>query len=173
MPAKIPTGSGGMGVTLSFGGEARLFKLRIAEWRKVEAKCQAGPEELAARLAPTATALASDLAVITAATMGLTGKWRVDDVREVLIQGLIGGGMDHIQAGQLVHAYFDLAPIRTYVSLAYAIVADSLEPLPVTTPGEVHGEAKRPGRSPANKPTGATSSAAAAGAVSRRKRSSK
>lgn len=173
MPARIPQGSGGMGVTLSFGGEERLFRLRIAEWRKVEAKCQAGPEELAARMAPTATALASNLAVITAATMGLTGKWRVDDVREVLIQGLIGGGMDHIHAGQLVHAYFDSAPIRTHVALAYAIVADSLEPLPVAAPGEAHGEAKRPGRSPENKPTGAKSSAAAAGAASPLRRSSK
>jgi len=82
-------------ITLNWPGGEHDFALRIGELRAIQNACDAGPEEVLNRFRVTAA-------------------WRVDDVIEVLRQGLIGGGMARQDATKLVmrvvetHGYLDI-----------------------------------------------------------------
>ncbi|KAK0358855.1 hypothetical protein LTR94_033683, partial [Friedmanniomyces endolithicus] len=93
-------------IELSFGGEDRLFRLNIGRLRALQEKVDAGPMELLSRLS--------------------AGTWRVDDVREVLLQGLIGGGMSSADATRLVKTDFDDLPLQPFVQIAQAVVMTAL-----------------------------------------------
>lgn len=108
-------------VSLPFGGEERRFKLGIGQWRAVQEKCDAGPPELLRRY--------------------VEGTWRIDDLREVLFQGLVGGGLDQASATALIVGTFDPNPKLQFVAIAQAIVMAGL----IGDPG---GE-DPPGKSPA------------------------
>lgn len=157
--------SGGLAITLAFGGEDRVFRLGIGEWRKIQVKCDAGPEELAARLAPSVTAQEGGIGLLSALGMGLAGRWRIDDVREVILQGLLGGDekLDAITATRLVQDYVDDRPLASHAPLAFAIVMASLQGVPdeAHKPGELSGEAAEPTLSPGESSGSATSTGAA------------
>jgi hypothetical protein len=113
-------------ITLEFAGEARVFRLALGEWRKVQEKCDAGPAELLARLAPMFAARRQQLNMAQIMGNGLLGTWRVDDVREVILQGLLGGGTSGPQAFELVKAWVDERPIFESVEIAYQVVLASV-----------------------------------------------
>ena len=71
-------------------GEHR-FRIGLGEARELQEKTGCGPYFLQARMA--------------------SGDWRVDDVRETIRLGLIGGGMEPIKALALVKAYVDERPL--------------------------------------------------------------
>ena len=137
-----------------WGSDERTFRLGIGEWRKVQETCDAGPAEIAARLsgwaaarkrAPTATFL--DLLAA-----GALGNWRVDDIREPIFRGLIGGGMDPTSAGRLLRELHDERPLMENVDLALEIVLVSMigpEDEPV---GEPEGEPQTKTTSAAGSP---------------------
>jgi hypothetical protein len=169
-------GKGGLGITLPWGDQDRTFRLRIGEWRKIEAKCNAGPEEIAARLSPSIAAMDSGLSSLQAANLGMVGKWRVDDVREVILQGLLGGDdkMGPVEAAQLIKAWVDERPLRENVFVAYAICMASISGLNDDAPGEQGGEgvtAQNP--SPTAEPAGATSTDEQPAPASRRSKRTK
>lgn len=89
-------------VTLSFAGEDRQFRLPISRLRALQEKVDAGPMELLARY--------------------VGGTWRVDDLREPILQGLIGGGMGQADATRLVQTNFDDLPLKDFIGMAQAIV---------------------------------------------------
>ncbi|MBD3818404.1 MAG: gene transfer agent family protein [Brevundimonas diminuta] len=89
-----------------FAGEDRTFRLPLGRLRAVQEKVDAGPMELLQRYAG--------------------GNWRIDDVREVILQGLIGGGMDAPRAGQLIKTGFDDLPVLPFVPLAQGVVMAAL-----------------------------------------------
>ncbi|WP_292052156.1 gene transfer agent family protein [Brevundimonas sp. UBA5866] len=93
-------------VTLAFGGEERLFRLPIGRIRALQEKTDCGPMELIQRFT--------------------TGRWRVDDVRETILQGLIGGGLSTHEATQVILGHFDDTPIFPHVTIAQAIVASAV-----------------------------------------------
>lgn len=93
-------------VTLPFGGEDRVFRLALGQLRALQEKTDCGPPELLRRFAMQT--------------------WRVDDVREPILQGLIGGGLDSPKATQLVQSYVDSAPYGLHLQLAQAIVAAAI-----------------------------------------------
>lgn len=93
-------------ITMAFGGEERLFRLPIGRLRALQEKTDSGPMELIQRL--------------------VAGNWRIDDVREPILQGLIGGGMDSRSATQLLLDHFDDLPVLPFVAVAQAIVAASV-----------------------------------------------
>lgn len=64
-----------------------VFRLRIGHLRELQDHCDAGPMQIFDRLA--------------------SRSWRVDDVREVLRLGLIGGGMKPLEALVLTKRYVD------------------------------------------------------------------
>ena len=82
------------------------FRLGIGQLRELQEKCNAGPAEIAARIS--------------------THTWRVDDVREVLRLGLIGGGTEPVVALKLVERYYDDRPLLESVKPAQTILLTAL-----------------------------------------------
>lgn len=130
-------------ITLAWGDEDRTFRLGIREWEKVQEKCDAGPAEILARLAPAFIALQQGLSPQQVISAGYLGTWRVHDVREPLYQGLIGAGKNPNEAGKIVRDLVDERPLIESMAIAYQVVLASVtgaedEP----PPGEPEGEAK-------------------------------
>jgi hypothetical protein len=124
-------------LTRAFGRDEHPFRLRVAEWRAIEKTCNSGLAEIAGRIAPVVLLMAGGLArhpggLLGAIAEGQMGSARLDDVREPLVQGLIGGGMGSTEAGALVRMMFDEvlgaghAPMLAYAELAFAILAQAL-----------------------------------------------
>jgi hypothetical protein len=118
-------------VTLDFGGEPRAFRLGIGELRRLQEKCDAGPGEIARRLAPyilygterraAAEAGVAVPALLPAIAAGRLGEWRIDDVRETLFLGLIGGGMAPNEAGALIRQWVDSRPLLETIPTAFEV----------------------------------------------------
>lgn len=85
-----------------FGGEIRLFRLPLGRLRHLEKAC-GRTGELAGRL--------------------LTGTWGVEDIRQPILHGLIGGGLSEPEASRLVLAFVDRQPLAAHVGLAAEILA--------------------------------------------------
>jgi hypothetical protein len=146
-----------------FGGELRFFKVGIGELRAIQAKCDAGPAEIARRLARGVMALraGSNAAIGELAALGL-GEWRVDDVREPILQGLIGGGLSPNDAANLVRRWIDERGFRGLVenlTLALELVVAGVaqpedERLGEREAGAQKATTSRAARSPSAKSTG-------------------
>lgn len=124
-----------------FGDGGHQFRLAIGELREMEEKRDAGSPLILRRL--------------------LSGEWRVDDVREVIRLGLIGGGMPALEALKLVRRYVDDIPAWTEnAMLAGAILGAALMGVEDEEPGKPQaGEAKHRPRSRAKKPASPKSTA--------------
>jgi len=109
-------------ITLPFGAEERKFRLGIRQWEAIEARCDAGPPELLSRLRPLVNALQMKLGLRQIMASDLMGRWRIHDVREPILQGLIGGGMGSTEAGVLVRAVFDEKLSLEFAPTAYLIL---------------------------------------------------
>lgn len=107
-------------VTLGFAGEDRQFRLPIGRLRALQEKCDCGPMELLNRFAG--------------------GTWRVDDLRETIHQGLVGGGMEAREAAGLLKSDFDDLPLQQFVPVAHAIVMAAVVGAPDEDAGERQGE---------------------------------
>lgn len=136
-----------------FGGEERAFRLDIDRLRALQEKCDAGPVELIRRVE--------------------AGSWRIDDLRETLFQGLVGGGATQLAATVIIRDHFDRQPrgYAQFVSLAYEVLIAGVfgpedEPL-----GEPEGA--KPTRSRAAKSSSAASSGQAPSSAGRRAKSAK
>lgn len=94
-------------VRLDFGDDEHAFRLRIGELRELQELCDAGPPVVFARLG--------------------SASYRVEDVRETIRLGLVGGGMKAVDAMRLVRRYVDEIPAwAANASLAYIILGASL-----------------------------------------------
>jgi hypothetical protein len=92
----------------------------------------------------------------------LVGAWRVDDVRETILQGLIAGDMPAAEASKLTRLHFDPLPKLQFVELADAIVMAELVGPEEETLGEPGaGEASATSPSRAEKSGSATTTASA------------
>lgn len=114
-------------ITLAFGGEERLFRLPLGRLRALQEKTDCGPLELLQRYAMST--------------------WRVDDVREAILQGLMGGGLPSHQATSIVMANFDDMPIMGHVAIAQAIVAAAVVGVGDEEPGEIGARGEKTSRS--------------------------
>ena len=97
-----PSMSRSANVTLFFGDGEHKFRLAIGELRELQEACDAGPPRLLSRLKDQ--------------------DWRVDDVRQTIRIGLIGGGMKPEEASQLTVRYVDEVPDWTVNSLIASVV---------------------------------------------------
>lgn len=93
-------------ITLLWEGGEHKFALPANEVRALEGATDAGLEELLQRMA--------------------AGRWRVDDLLNIIRFGLIGGGMAASKAAPLVKQAFDLSPLFAFKDPAYKIVAAKL-----------------------------------------------
>jgi hypothetical protein len=150
-----------------WGDADRTFRLGIGEWRKIQETCDAGPAEIAGRLASWSAARkrAPAATFLDMLAAGALGAWRVDDIREVIFRALIGGGLDPTSAGRLIRDFHDERPMLENIDLALEIVLASLlgpgdEPV-----GESEGEpqttTKKKARSPKASSDSRTSTAPA------------
>jgi len=89
-------------VKINWGDGEHTFRLPYAQLRELQDKTGSGPEELANRIA--------------------RGAWKVDDIREVIRLGLIGGGLDPMQALTLTIRYVDNRPWLENKLPAYTIL---------------------------------------------------
>jgi hypothetical protein len=97
-------------VTIAWGdSEERKFRLPIASLIELQEKCKAGPPEILERL--------------------LTNRWRVEDVRETVRLGLIGGGAKPEEALALRARYVDTRLNETAM-VAQAILMSALIGVP-------------------------------------------
>jgi hypothetical protein len=103
-------------VALDFGGEERRFRLALGQLRELQERVDAGPAHLLQRLTDST--------------------WRVDDIRETLRLGLIGGGMAPSEALALVRRYVDERPLLESVPLARAVLLVVLLPIDGDEPGK-------------------------------------
>lgn len=92
------------------------FRLAIGQLRELQEKCNAGPPEIFERL--------------------MKNTWRVDDVRETLRLGLIGGGTPPSQALALVIRYVDMRPWMENVPAALEVMGAALVGDPNDQPGK-------------------------------------
>jgi hypothetical protein len=74
-------------ITIDWGEGATYFRIGIGELEKLQEARDAGPFVLLDRL--------------------LTGRWLVQDIRETLRWGLIGGGKTPVEAAKLLKLYFE------------------------------------------------------------------
>lgn len=129
-------------IITSWGDEEFTFRLATKEWRRIQERCDAGPGELYRRLIGVATVLEKGMSLAEAAAIGMIGDWRIDDVREPILQGLLGGGMSDLQARALVQQRVDLnADFRVNLALAFAIVKAGLGEVSDERVGEPKGAA--------------------------------
>lgn len=105
-----------------FGGEERTFRLGVKQWEKVQEKCDAGPGEILARLAPAFLARQQEIPFEQIIQHGLLGTWRVHDVREPILQGLLGAGMPGPEALKLVRDWVDERDLIETLPVAYKVV---------------------------------------------------
>lgn len=128
-----PVQRGDAEVVLDFGGQPRLFRIRLGELESIQHDCEAGPGMIAQRLARGVLVMeqagkASTLALIAA---GL-GEWNVRDVRQTIWHGLRGGGMATDEATGLVRRELDargLIGLIEAIPIAFAaITASTLGP---------------------------------------------
>lgn len=92
------------------------FRLPIEQLLELQVKCDAGPPEIHARLA--------------------SARWRVEDLRETIRLGLIGGGLTPVKALELTRAYVDQRPLHESVNPAFAILTAALVGVPGDQPEE-------------------------------------
>jgi len=130
-------------IVRQWGDADRTFRLGIGEWRKVQETCDAGPGEIAARLAAWAAVRQANpqAGLLHMLAAGGVGAWRVDDVREVLYRALIGGGLNPTEAGKLLRDLHDERPLLENIDLALAVVLASLVGAEDEPPGEAEREA--------------------------------
>jgi|GEM_PF-642044 len=89
-------------IEIEWAGEKRFFKLKLGEVRAIETTTGLGLQRLYKD--------------------ALAGDWKVDHVREIIRQGLIGGGMAILDADALLKINFDEKPLLQHVSYANAIL---------------------------------------------------
>lgn len=131
-------------VTLIWCDEEVTFRLGLGQWRKIQERCDAGPGEIYRRLIGVATLIDKGLTLGQAAQMGMAGDWRVDDVREVIVQGLLGSGRSEVDARGLVGERIDrVVDFKAHLALAFAIVRAGLGDVPDEQVGERSGAVQR------------------------------
>ncbi len=109
----MPNGS----VEIVYGDGEYVFNIaKIKCALELEEKCGAGVAKIFERLCK--------------------GDWHINDVRETLRIGLIGGGLDPTKASKLIKRYFDERPWREGVEPAMVVLMAAM----VGVPGDESGK---------------------------------
>lgn len=103
-------------ITLNWADGERSFRLRWRELILLQEACDAGPQVVLNRLQ--------------------TGHWRMNDIRDTVRLGLIGGGATPEAALKLVQDYVEARPPVENVMFAVGILAAGLMGAPDEEPGE-------------------------------------
>lgn len=116
-------------VRIDFAGERRTFDLSpVGCIRRLQDACDAGAAFVLNRL--------------------IDGSWRYDDLREPIIQGLVGGGLPQREAQGLVEKWLDPEPKQQFIPVAQAVILAWLAGAEEEDLGESMGEAEVSSHSP-------------------------
>lgn len=103
-------------ITLEWADGEHVFRLGLGQLRELQERVSAVRVRIGVE--PVGPAfLASEIGA---------GRWMVDDLRETIRLGLIGGGMKPAEALMLVQRYVDARPLQESVVPAYAILSAAL-----------------------------------------------
>lgn len=94
-------------ITFDWADGPHTFRLALEQLRTLQEATKTGPYTLWERVA-------------------LSREWRVDDIRETIRLGLIGGGMEPLDALALVRVYVDGRPLVESVAPAERILRAAL-----------------------------------------------
>jgi hypothetical protein len=99
-------------ITLIYGDGEHRFRLPIGQLVELEEKCGAGLPDIFLRLQ--------------------LGKWKVNEPREILRLGLVGGGMAPADAEMVMRRYFDPPerPKAESIPVAFAVLGVALQGVP-------------------------------------------
>jgi hypothetical protein len=89
-------------ITIPWADGEFTFDLRLKEVRALQEKTGLGPAVILMRIQ--------------------SGEWKVDDYRETILQGLLGGGMAAPEASKLVRLWVDERPAQESLLPAQAIL---------------------------------------------------
>lgn len=103
-------------ITLPFAGDETLFVMSWGEIIRLQEVRNCGPYVVLDRL--------------------VSGNWLVEDIREVIRIGLIGGGMDVAKAIKLVREHVEKRPPLESLVIAQRILGAGLVGAPDEPPGE-------------------------------------
>lgn len=132
MTDATPQGSRNAECSFDWADRSYRFRLGIGMLRELQEKTGAGPLELLRRIQ--------------------AGAWRVDDLRETIRCGLIGGGLAPGEALRLVRLYVEERPLGESTYPAIMILAAAVFGVPDEAPGK-----RRPARKTADRSTTAAS----------------
>lgn len=107
-------------VELVWGDGLNRFALHIGQLRELQTKCGAGPQRVLHRLASI--------------------DWLVDDIRETIRLGLIGGGKTPSEAHALAVRYFDERPPLESRPAAQVILMAGVAGVPEDVVGKAEAE---------------------------------
>lgn len=110
-------------ITFDWGDDTYKFRLGLGEVRELQDRTKAGPYRLFTRIG------ARD--------------WLVDDLREIIRLGLIGGGMKPPDALKLVRTYVDARPALESVEPSQRILGAYLAGVPDDPVGKPKAEEAR------------------------------
>lgn len=110
-------------ITLDWADGRYAFDLPLKSLRALQEKTGAGPALVLMRLQ--------------------SGQWQVDDYRETLFQGLIGGGMAPLQARKKIEAYCDGRPASECLLTAQAVLSAFIAGAPEEKPGKGRATKKK------------------------------
>ena len=124
-------------VTMEWADGEYTFNLRLGEVRKIQEVTKLGPPVILFNLQ--------------------TNQWKVDEFREVILQGLLGGGMKVDEARRLVKAWVDERPAFESVKPAQAILMAWMVGVTPDEADEGKDEAPQTDSETATAPTASTS----------------
>lgn len=122
-------------LSIVWGDGEHKFRLPLGQIRELQEKCGAGPATILTRLiAPQADLLKFpkpdkddfEGMALQSVIRTLRGDWRIDDVRETIRLGLIGGGATPSEAHKLVVRYVDERPPLESIGVAAEILMRAL-----------------------------------------------
>ncbi|SFJ55037.1 Phage tail tube protein, GTA-gp10 [Phyllobacterium sp. CL33Tsu] len=103
-------------IELDFGDDTYTFRLAWGELVKVQEACNAGPYVVLQRL--------------------YSQTWEMNDIREVIRWGLIGGGLEPVKALKLVKDYVEARPPLESIIYAQAVLSAGLMGAPEESLGK-------------------------------------
>lgn len=113
--------------TVPFNGQKTFFKLAWRELMKIQEACDAGPYVVLDRL--------------------VSGRWRLQDISEVIKWGLIGGGMPQADALKLVENEVEGRPPVENLAIAQQVLGAGVVGAPEEEVGKKSAAAKQKTRS--------------------------
>lgn len=155
-------------ITLTLGGEDRLFRFGLAEHERLQEALDVGVSIVVQNLHAYASATRAGFPLGRVLDARLVGDIRLDQIKAVIFNGLVGGGMAPNEAAKVVSVWVESRPVLENAVLAYAVGLAAL-----IGPDDEDASGEPAGGNPNRSPEANSGSGAAATTPSARRRASR